>query len=63
MVNIPKVYASGIAVNLIKNKLSEFRNVPINLVEYHHDSIYNFEDFEVSFSVLIIVFLIPLELL
>lgn len=49
MVNIPKVYASGIAVNLIKNKLSEFRNVPINLVEYHHDSIYNFEDFEVSF--------------
>ncbi|MDD3999873.1 MAG: ribonuclease J, partial [Bacilli bacterium] len=48
-VKIPKVYASGIAVSLITNKLSEFNNVPINLVEYHHDSVYNFKNFEISF--------------
>jgi ribonuclease J len=48
-VNIPKVYATGIAINLINNKLSEFNNIPINLVEYNHDSVYNFRNFEVSF--------------
>ncbi|NLD26026.1 MAG: ribonuclease J, partial [Acholeplasmataceae bacterium] len=48
-VNIPNVYATGIAINLINNKLSEFNNIPINLVEYNHDSVYNFKNFEVSF--------------
>lgn len=48
-VSIPKVYASGLAVSLIKNKLAEHNNVPINLVEYNSDSIYNFKNFEISF--------------
>ena len=48
-VNIPKVYASGLAISLIKNKLAEHNNIPINLVEYNSDSIYNFKNFEVSF--------------
>lgn len=48
-VKIPKVYASGLAVNLIHNKLSEFNNIPINLVEFSDDSVYKFHNFEVSF--------------
>lgn len=48
-VKIPKVYASGLAVGLIKNKMSEHNNIPINLVEYNSDSVYRFKNFEVSF--------------
>jgi len=48
-VKIPKVYASGLAVVLIKNKLSEHNNIAINIVEYTKDSIYNFKNFTVSF--------------
>jgi len=48
-VNIPKVYASGLAVSLIKNKLSEFNNVPINLVEFNDDSKFKFKNFEISY--------------
>ena len=42
-VRIPKVYATGIAVSLIKNKLSEFRNLQINFVEYNHNSVFDFK--------------------
>lgn len=48
-VRIPKVYATGIAVSLIKNKLSEFRNLQINFVEYNHNSVFDFKNFQVSF--------------
>ncbi|HKM29690.1 MAG TPA: ribonuclease J [Bacilli bacterium] len=48
-VKIPKVYASGLAVVLIKNKMSEHNNIAINLVEYTNESIYKFKNFEVSF--------------
>jgi ribonuclease J len=48
-VKVPKVYASGLAVSLIKNKLTEHNNVQINLVEYDNDSVYNFKNFEISF--------------
>ncbi len=48
-VNIPKVYASGLAVGLIKNKLNEFNNIPINLVEFNDNSVFKFNNFEVSF--------------
>jgi len=48
-VNIPKVYASGIAVTLIKNKLAEHKNINANIIEYKDDSIYKFKHFEVSF--------------
>ena len=48
-VNIPKVYANGLAVNLIKNKLSEHRNVHANFVEFNDESVFKFKNFEVSF--------------
>jgi len=48
-VKIPKVYACGLAVGLIKNKLSQYANLHIALEEYNKDSIYNFKNFEVSF--------------
>lgn len=48
-VKIPKVYACGLAVGLIKNKLSQYANLHITLEEYNKNSIYNFKNFEVSF--------------
>lgn len=48
-VNIPKVYASGLAIGLIKNKLNEFNNIPINLVEFNDNSVFKFKNFEISF--------------
>lgn len=48
-VNIPKVYASGLAIGLIKNKMKEFNNVPINFVEYNNNSVFKFNNFEISF--------------
>ena len=48
-VKIPKVYACGLAVGLIKNKLATFANIHINLEEYNKNSIYTFNNFEVSF--------------
>lgn len=48
-VNIPKVYASGLAVNLIKNKMSEFVKTNIEIVEYKDDDIFYFHNFSISF--------------
>lgn len=48
-VKIPKVYACGLAVGLIKNKFKEFPSVHIELEEYKRNSIYTFKHFEVSF--------------
>lgn len=48
-VSIPVVYASGIAIDLIKIKLSEFNNIFINLKEYTSKSVLKFKNFEVSF--------------
>lgn len=48
-VKIPKVYASGLAYQLIVNKMKEFKGTAINLVEYSNDSVYNFKNFQVSF--------------
>ena len=48
-VKIPKVYACGLAVGLIKNKLATFANIHINIEEYNKNSVYNFKNFEVSF--------------
>ena len=45
----PKVYATGLALGLIKNKFSEYANLSIELVEYNCDSIFKFNNFEVSF--------------
>jgi ribonuclease J len=48
-VKIPKVYASGLAYELVKNKMKEFSGVDINLVEYNRDSVYVFNNFIISF--------------
>lgn len=48
-VNIPAVYASGLAVGLIKNKMLEFSQVNMNLKEYKPDDVFKFNDFAVSF--------------
>lgn len=48
-VRIPKVYASGLAVSLIKNKMSEFARTNLDIVEYNDDSNYIFNQFSISF--------------
>jgi len=48
-VRIPKIYASGLAVGLIDNKLSEYKGLVANMVEYSPDSVYKFKHFEISF--------------
>ena len=48
-VKIPAIYASGIAVPLIQNKLAEFPDIQYNLKEYTSDSVYEFKHSVVSF--------------
>lgn len=48
-VKIPAIYASGLAIGLIQNKISEFPHLTYQLIKYTNDSIYNFKNFQVSF--------------
>lgn len=48
-VKVPVIYASGIAVPLINNKLSEFPSIEYNLQEYSDDSVYEFKNFSIEF--------------
>ena len=48
-VNIPTIYANGLAVHLIKMKFSEFNCGYNDLVEFQSDSVIKFENFTVSF--------------
>ena len=49
-VNVPKIYASGIAIDLIKMKLADFdNNMAYELEEITSESVYTFKNFEVSF--------------
>ena len=48
-VKIPTIYAAGIAVPLIENKLAEFPNIEYNLKEYNSDSIIEYKNTSVSF--------------
>ena len=48
-VNIPVIYASGIAFNLIKNKMFEYPNISYNLKNYYDDSEFEYNNFTVSF--------------
>ncbi len=48
-VDIPVIYAAGLAVDLINSKLSEFPNIRYNLQEFTSSSIYEFKNFTVSF--------------
>ncbi len=60
-VSIPVIYASGLAIDLIKNKISEFYNLTCNLQEFTSSSEFNFKNFTVTFLELTIAFLILLE--
>lgn len=48
-VNIPAIYANGIAIGFIKSKMNEFLDIQYDLVPFHSDSIFKFRNFEVSF--------------
>jgi ribonuclease J len=48
-VNIPIIYASGLASGLIKNKLDEKSNIPVNLKEFHEDDEIVFNNFRITF--------------
>ncbi len=50
-VKVPKIYAAGIAVDLIKNKMAEHKDVPMpKIVEFNQDSVFKFKgDIVLSF--------------
>jgi ribonuclease J len=48
-VKIPTIYANGLGAGLIKSKLSEYRRLNANIVEFKDNSIYSFKNFQVSF--------------
>ncbi len=48
-VQIPVIYASGLSHGLIKNKLEEKSNIPVNLQEYFEDDVIEFKNLKVSF--------------
>ena len=48
-VKIPVVYTCGLATGLVKNKLASFPSLNQRIEEYNKDSIYNFNNFEVTF--------------
>ncbi len=48
-VKIPTIYAAGIAVPLIQNKLLEFPDIEYNLEEYTSDDVFEFKNSKVSF--------------
>lgn len=48
-VRIPMIYASGIAYSLIKNKMFEFPNILFNLEHFYDDSVFKYDNFEISF--------------
>lgn len=48
-VEIPKIYASGIACGIIENKMAEFPDVKYTMENYSDNSVYKYKNFEVSF--------------
>ena len=48
-VKIPIIFSCGLAVGLIKNKLSQFANLHVTIEEFNKNSIYTFNNFEISF--------------
>ena len=48
-VKIPIIFACGLAVGLIRNKLAKFANLRVTIEEFNKNSIYNFNNFEISF--------------
>lgn len=48
-VKIPAIYASGIALSLIRNKLSEFPDITYNLQGFNNNTEYTYKNFKISF--------------
>ncbi len=48
-VNIPVIYASGIALSLIRNKMSEFPNINYTLKEFNNNTELSYQNFKLSF--------------
>lgn len=48
-VKIPQIYAAGITVDLIENKLQEHKDLKPKIVEFKSNSIFKFKGVEVSF--------------
>ena len=48
-VNIPAIYASGIAIGLIQNKMQEFPDITYNLQPFYDNSEFTFKTLKVSF--------------
>jgi len=48
-VRIPVIYATGLTIGLIKNKLEEHRGVKANIVEFHEESKIKLGEIEVGF--------------
>lgn len=49
-VKIPKIYAAGVAVDLIQNKLVEYKDLPqVQIVEFKSHFTYTFKEIELSF--------------
>jgi len=48
-VRIPALYASGLTVGLIKNKLEEVRGLNPRIIEYAESSVFRFQNIEIGF--------------
>lgn len=48
-VKIPMIYATGIAVGLIKNKMMEYPDISYNITNFNTDEIFDFKTFSVEF--------------
>ena len=48
-VNVPAIYANGIAIDLINDKLNSFNKQSANIIAFNRDSVIKFDNFEVSF--------------
>lgn len=48
-VKIPVIYACGLAVGLIRNKMMEYPEIEYNLQQYNADSEFKYKNFEISF--------------
>ncbi len=48
-IQIPKIYANGLAIGLIKNKMQEHRGIQYNLLEYFENDIIRFKHLSLGF--------------
>ncbi|MBU1144640.1 MAG: ribonuclease J [Firmicutes bacterium] len=48
-VKIPVIYASGLSLGLIKNKLEDHPGIHANLIEYHEEDVIKFNHFSIGF--------------